>query len=595
MGLDKKISSIIDSKPNRADRLLQYLCEIQYQLNFIPQDAVELLASKLSLTPAHIQGVISFYSFLHDSPRGRYDIYISDSITDHMLGSQRLIESLCEKLAVTPGSPSSDKLVTVDTTSCTGLCDQGPAMLVNGWAVSRLDECRIDQIAKLIRHKTPTHLWPEEFFVVEDNIRRRGPLLSDECKSGEALLKLIKEGADYIHDLIKASGLRGQGGAGFNTSVKWQYCKDARAEQRYVVCNADEGEPGTFKDRVLLSSFAEKVIEGMTICAAVIGATKGFIYLRAEYRYLRKHLQEVIDSRRLKGLLGLAILDKSGFQFDIEIHMGAGAYICGEESSLLESLEGKRGIPQTRPPFPVTKGYMGKPTVVNNVETFAATTMIAIKGANWFKAYGTKESSGTKLLSISGDCRHPGIYEYPFGVSIKQVLNDCGAEHTQAVQIAGAAGTTLSANEFYRLIAFEDVSTGGSFMVFNQDRDLMDMVVNFAHFFAHESCGFCTPCRVGGTLLKDLVDKAQSGHASLSDLDEMRNIGQLMINASHCGLGATAANHVLDTLMKVPHIYKNKVKQTDYEPAFDLDASLEEARRITGRDDTGAHIGRNYE
>jgi [NiFe] hydrogenase diaphorase moiety large subunit len=271
--------------------------------------------------------------------------------------------------------------------------------------------------------------------------------------------------------------------------------------------------------------------------------------------------------------------------------MGAGAYICGEESSLIESLEGKRGIPRIRPPFPVTHGYLNKPTVVNNVETFMAAALIAVHGAAWFRSVGTEASSGTKLLSICGDCSRPGIYEYPFGVSIQHILQDCGADDCQAVQVAGAAGTTVPPEEFGRLVAFEDIATGGSFMVFNQERNLIDMVQNFAHFFVHESCGFCTPCRVGGALLKDLVDKVQTGHAGQHDLEEMKNISMLMQSTSHCGLGTTAPNPVLDTLSKFPHIYETRLKHSSYEPAFDLDAALQEAREIAGRDDGEAHIG----
>ncbi len=585
--------TILTNKPpeQRAGHLLQYLYEIQYQYAYIPQQAITILAEKLSLTQAHIHGVIGFYSFLHDSPRGTYDILISDSITDHMLGSRQLLDNLCSKLGVTPGTPREDGRVSVATTSCTGMCDQGPAMLVNGWAITLLDKDRIEAIVKLIESNTAVGFWPREFFQVTDNIQRRDILLSDESYNGDALNSLIKQGGEAILEQIIASGLRGRGGAGFTTGMKWRFCKQAQAEQRYVVCNADEGEPGTFKDRVLLNTYADKVFEGMTLCAGAIGATEGLLYLRGEYRYLRESLEQILQDRRETGLLGKNILGKEGFNFDIDIHMGAGAYICGEESSLIESLEGKRGIPRKRPPFPVTHGYQNKPTVVNNVETFMAAALIAVHGPDWFNTIGTKESSGTKLLSISGDCDRPGIYEYPFGVSIQQILQDCGAKDAQAVQVAGAAGFTIPAEEYERCIAFEDISTGGSFMVFNQQRDLLDMVQNFAHFFVHESCGFCTPCRVGSALMKDLVDKVHSGHAGQYDLDEIKNIGKLMQTSSHCGLGTTAPNPVLDTLSKFPHIYQQRLKQTDYEPAFDLDAALQESRDITGRDDAGAHIG----
>jgi [NiFe] hydrogenase diaphorase moiety large subunit len=463
-------------------------------------------------------------------------------------------------------------------------------MLVNGLVVSGLNEERIEKIAQLIEAGTPLPEWPSSFFVVEDNIQRSDILLHDKIINGSAIESLLQKDSDTLLGMIEQSGLRGRGGAGFNTSMKWRFCRDTEADEHYVVCNADEGEPGTFKDRILLNSYADNLFEGMTLCAGIIGAKKGYLYLRGEYRYLLEALEQTLQKRREANLLGSSILGSKGFDFDIEIHLGAGAYICGEESALIESLEGKRGIPRKRPPFPVTNGYLNQPTVVNNVETFIAAAKIAVFGADWFSSVGTDESAGTKLLSISGDCTRPGIYEYPFGVSIRQVLEDCGAEDAQAAQVAGAAGSTIPPQEYDRKIAFEDVSTGGSFMVFNQQRDLLDMVQNFAHFFCHESCGFCTPCRVGGPLLKNLVDKVLVGHATQGDLKEMENIGLVMQQSSHCGLGVTAPKPVLDTLEKFPEIYAKRLANRGFEPAFDLDAALEESRQITGRDDPEAHI-----
>lgn len=568
----------------RPQQLLQYLCKIQYRFSYVPQEAVNLLAAQLDLPAARIEGVIAFYSFLHKTPRGEFDILFSDNITDHMLGSRVLMLDLCEKLGVRPGIPRGDGRVSVETSSCTGMCDQGPALLVNGWAVTCLDKARIETITSLVEAGTGVDEWPQDFFQVRDNIRRRDLLLNAKDDNGNALQALLDKGDDTILNEINESGLRGRGGAGFKTATKWRFCRDTDAEQRYVVCNADEGEPGTFKDRVLLNSYADRVFEGMTLCAGVIGARQGYLYLRAEYRYLLAPLHTVLERRREAGLLGQTILGKNGFDFDIDIHLGAGAYICGEESSLIESLEGKRGIPRKRPPFPVTHGYLDQPTVVNNVETFMAAAGIAARDAQWFHTVGTRKSAGTKLLSISGDCERPGIYEYPFGVSINQILHDCGARDAQAVQVSGAAGMTIPQAGFDRTIAFEDVGTGGSFMVFNQDRDLLDMVQNFAHFFVHESCGFCTPCRVGSSLLKNLVDKVHSGHATEHDLREMRNIGELMREASHCGLGTTAPNPVLYTLENFPAIYRQRLSGSDYEPAFDLEAALQDAKQLRGQD-----------
>ncbi len=584
------VSELLSATGDTPDQLLQHLCKIQNHYSHIPEEALQLLAERLQIPPAEIVAVVYFYSFLHMHTRGDFDIRFSDNITDRMLGNIPLLNSLCKKLGVEPDVPRADGRVTVALTSCTGICDQGPALLVNGMVISHLDEERIHKMVGLIEAGISISNWPKSFFVVEDNIQRHDKLLSHGIINGSAIDAMVVKGSDAILESLDHSGLRGRGGAGFKTATKWRICRDAPADEHYVVCNADEGEPGTFKDRILLNGYANCVFEGMTVCAGIIGAKKGFLYLRGEYLYLRDSLEKILQERRDANWLGENILGQKGFDFDIEIHMGAGAYICGEESALIESLEGKRGIPRNRPPFPVTSGYMNKPTVVNNVETFVAAARIADFGADWFRSSGTEQSTGTKLLSVSGDCERPGIYEYPYGVTIRQVLEDCGASDTQAVQISGAAGSTIPPQEFYRQIAFEDVPTGGSFMIFNQKRDLLDMVDNFARFFAHESCGFCTPCRVGGTMMKNLVNKVMVGHATSYDISEMENIGLVMQKTAHCGLGSTAPNPVLDTLKKFPGIYSKRLLNRSYEPAFDLDAELEVSRHITGRDDEEAYI-----
>ncbi|MCW9014075.1 MAG: NAD(P)H-dependent oxidoreductase subunit E [Gammaproteobacteria bacterium] len=576
--------------PQRSDLLLQYLIDIQQRDSCISTESIQKLSTELAIPAAQIKSVIEFYSFLHTTPRGHFNILFSDNITDQMAGSRALMRQLCQQLNVRQGDPRADGRVTVDTTSCTGMCDQGPALLINNFPITRLDSKRIELIAQLIEQDTPLEQWPAEFFEINDNVHRADILLTHNTEDGDALRALLEEGAETLLQRIGDAELRGRGGAGFKTATKWRLCKQADAAQRIVVCNADEGEPGTFKDRVLLQSYAAQVIEGMTLCAGIIGASKGFIYLRGEYRYLLDSLEKELQRRRDAKLLGNNILDQQGFNFNIEIHLGAGAYICGEESALLESLAGHRGIPQKRPPFPVTRGYLGLPTVVNNVETLMTACQIASHGSDWFTDKGTRQSAGTKLLSISGDCQQPGIYEYPMGTSVSDILIDCGADGPQAVQIAGAAGQTLCHREFKRKIAIEDASTGGSFMVFNRHRDMLDMVQNFAHFFAHESCGFCTPCRVGSTLISNLVDKLYTSHATQNDLRDIERIALVMRHASHCGLGTTASNHILDTFNNFPDAYQRRLRSTEYTPAFDLDLAVCEARAITGRDDDDAHI-----
>ncbi|MFA6014766.1 MAG: NAD(P)H-dependent oxidoreductase subunit E [Gallionellaceae bacterium] len=575
--------------------LLQILREAQEYFAYLHPDAIDYLSLRLNLPRSKIEGVASFYSFLYLQPNGEYRVLFSDNITDRMLGNQDLLQSLCSQLWIEPGKMSEDGLVSVSTTSCTGMCDQGPAMLVNNIAINRLSQERMNAIAELIREHVPLSAWPAEFFAIEDNIRRKDILLDSRFESGSALKAALARGADTTLQEIKNSKLRGRGGAGFSTGMKWELCRNAPGEAHYVVCNADEGEPGTFKDRVLLNSYADMVFEGMTQCAYVIGAKQGYLYLRGEYRYLVDHLQAVLQRRRQQNLLGINILGQANFDFDIQIHLGAGAYICGEESALIESLEGKRGTPRNRPPFPVTCGYLNQPTVVSNVETFAASTLVSLHGGDWFANIGTQNSSGTKILSVSGDCARPGIYEYPFGVTVAQVLEDCGAKDTQAVQISGPAGVCVSANEFGRRIDFDDIPTAGAFMVFNENRDMFEVARNFVHFFAHESCGFCTPCRVGTSLLSNMMDKLAHGHGSPYDFAEIEKLNAILQSTSHCGLGHSACNPVLHTIAKFRPAYDKRLAHKEFVPAFDLDYALSQARQMTGRDDRGAHLESSHE
>jgi [NiFe] hydrogenase diaphorase moiety large subunit len=588
---DEHLKSIVADANSRSGHLLHILHALQQQLLHIPHKAIREVAAQLGLPISQVESVVEFYSFFYKIPRGRYNILFSNCTScGYQLGGENLMQALCDRLNVIAGITRDDGLVSVDQTSCIGMCDHGAALLVNGLPVTGLDNNKILRIADLVESETPLSDWPAEWFSVNDHIRHSGLLLGNDFAAGDGLRAMLARGADATLDEITQSGLRGRGGAGFSAGMKWKFCREAHGDAHYVVCNADEGEPGTFKDRILLNSHADTVFEGMTVCACVIGAKQGFLYLRGEYRYLLPQLQAVLKYRREQGLLGNNILDHSGFDFEIEIVVGAGAYICGEESALIESLEGKRGIPRNRPPFPVTHGYLGRPTVVNNVETFAAAAHIVLRGSAWFKASGTEKSAGSKLLSVSGDCASPGIYEYPFGVSIRQVLDDCGAQDVQAVQIGGPAGTLIGKAEFHRKLCFEDLSTGGSFMVFGEERDLLDIIINFAHFFAHESCGFCTPCRVGTTLLRKGLNKIAAGRGTQYDLDEMKRMAALIKRRSHCGLGQTASNPILDVMHRFPHILEQRLAQSDFEPYFDLDAALEEARQVSHRDDAAAHL-----
>jgi [NiFe] hydrogenase diaphorase moiety large subunit len=572
-------------------RLVQILREVQTHEKWLSRDTLSAVAAALKLPLAHVEGVAGFYHFFYDQPVGQYRVLFSDNITDRMRGSEEMERHLRHLLKLEPNKMRADGRVSVSTTSCTGLCDQGPAALINHHQiVTRLTPKRIEHMAALIERQVPVEQWPSEWSRVDDQIRRADVKLGEQPFPGQAIAAAIARGPQGMLDDLKRSKLRGRGGAGYATGTKWQLCRNARSDTHYVVCNADEGEPGTFKDRVLLSSYADTIFEGMTIAAFVIGARRGLMYLRGEYRYLLEPLLAAIERRKKQGLLGESILGHSGFDFDIEIHVGAGAYVCGEESALIESLEGKRGTPRIRPPFPVERGYLGQPTTVNNVETFCAAVHIAVHGGAWWAGIGTPQSTGTKIHSISGDCERPGLYEYPFGTRIGRILEDCGAKDVQAIQVGGPSGVCLSAMEFGRRIGFEDVHTAGAFMIFDRSRDMFEVAYNFAQFFAHESCGFCTPCRVGTELVVRRMGKLRQGYGSSEDVQILYQLDKLMHGATHCGLGATACNSLRDTIAKFRPAYEQHMKSLHFAPGFDMDAELSQARLATGRDDSGAHL-----
>ncbi len=376
----------------------------------------------------------------------------------------------------------------------------------------------------------------------------QGPLAFRGVEPGFGLKMALAMPRASLIKVVSDSGLKGRGGAGFPTGVKWNFAAAAAGRDKFVVCNADEGEPGTFKDRVILSEHANLVFDGMTICAYAVGARRGIVYLRGEYIYLRQRLDDELKRRREQGLLGESVNGKEGFDFDIEIRLGAGAYVCGEETALIESLEGHRGEARNRPPFPVNTGYNGRPTVVNNVETFAWAACILAKGPDWFKELGTPGSPGLKLFSVSGDCERPGVYEFPFGISIRSLLEEVGGENAKAVIVGGASGTCVPRKDFGRKISFEDVSTGGSIIVLGQVRDMLAVAENFLEFFCEESCGQCTPCRSGNPKLLEAAKKLRAGKLSEKEFKDIAGLGETMRIASKCGLGQSSPNVFLSII-----------------------------------------------
>ena len=381
-----------------------------------------------------------------------------------------------------------------------------------------------------------------------EKTNRKGAVLFSEYKRGDGIKKaILKSREDNLFE-VRESKLKGRGGAGFPTATKWMMVAAATSEEKYVICNADEGEPGTFKDRVLLLEYPELVFDGMVIAGYVIGAKTGIIYLRGEYEYMKKSLEDYLESMRKDNLLGKNILGKKGFDFDIIIRMGSGAYICGEETALIESLEGNRGEARNRPPFPVTTGFLGKPTTVNNVETLASVAHIVTKGGEWFRKHGTDKSTGSKLFSVSGDCENPGVYELPWGTKISELLKLVGAKNTKAVQVGGASGVCIPKSQFDRTLAYEDIATGGSIIIFNEGRNMLHVLKNFMEFFVEESCGQCTPCRIGNVKLLEGVEMIENSNYTFSYINQLKELGHSMQVASKCGLVQSSPNSFISIL-----------------------------------------------
>jgi [NiFe] hydrogenase diaphorase moiety large subunit len=378
--------------------------------------------------------------------------------------------------------------------------------------------------------------------------KRTGPVLFSPYTRGEGIKKALEIGREDVLFELKESKLKGRGGAGFPTSTKWMLTAAAIADKKYIVCNADEGEPGTFKDRVLLLEYPELVFDGMVIAGYTTGSNYGIVYLRGEYEYMLKSLEDYLQEMRNDNLLGENILGSEGFNFDISIRLGSGAYVCGEETALIESLEGHRGEPRNRPPYPVNTGYLGNPTAVNNCETLASAAHIVTKGGGWFKRFGTDKSSGSKLFSVSGDCEFPGVYELPWGLTIRELLDLTGAKNTKAVQIGGASGVCIPKSQFDRKISYEDVATGGSVIVFNETRNMLNVLKNFMEFFVEESCGQCTPCRIGNAKLLEGVERIEKGTFTYAYVNTLKELGKTMQVASKCGLGQSSPNSFISIL-----------------------------------------------
>ena len=475
--------------------------------------------------------------------------------------------------------------IKVIRTGCFGLCALGPIMIVypEGSFYSQVKVEDIPEIVEehLLKGRIVTRLLYDEtvttdeikslndtkFYAKQERVALRNcgvidPENIDEYIAYDGYQALAKCLTEYkpedVINVIKESGLRGRGGGGFPTGLKWSFCAANAADQKYVVCNADEGDPGAFMDRSVLEGDPHCIIEAMAICGYAVGATEGYVYVRAEYPIAVNRLQIAIDQAKEYGLLGKNIFD-SGFDFDLHIRLGAGAFVCGEETALMTSIEGNRGEPRPRPPFPAVKGLFGKPTVENNVETFANVPQIILKGADWFASMGTEKSKGTKVFALGGKINNTGLVEVPMGTTLREVIEEIGGgipngKKFKAAQTGGPSGGCIPASLMDTPIDYDNLTAIGCMMgsggriVMDEDNCMVDIAKFFLDFTVDESCGKCTPCRIGTKRLREMLEKITDGKATLKDLDELEELCYYIKENSLCGLGQTAPNPVLATL-----------------------------------------------
>ena len=603
--LKSEIADICKACGNDRSRMMDIVRDIQEKFGCVSDEAMNLIASEVSAHRVEVESVVSFYSFLSKDQKGKFVIRICDDMADKLAGVEDVINAFEKELGIKVGQTTADGKITLEKTPCIGLCDQAPAIMVNDEMITCLTPDKAKKIVDTIKKTGDVkklvcctgdgnNANPLVNSMVKSNIQKKGEVIFSEYTPGKALGKALSQTPEEVIREVKAASLRGRGGAGFPAGMKWEFTRAADSDKKAIICNADEGEPGTFKDRVIITECPDLLFEGMTIAGYAIGADTGILYLRGEYAYLRSFLEDVLNKRREAGFLGNNILAPKGikslfckgkgFNFDIRIQMGAGAYVCGEETALISSCEGLRGDPKNRPPFPAQKGYLGLPTCVNNVETLASAVKVIENGASWFSSIGSSESKGTRVNSISGDCEKPGIYELPFGVTVNELLEMVGAKDAAAIQMGGPQGALIGPKDFGRKICFDDLA-GGAIMIFNKSRNLLEVVDYYMEFFIEESCGYCTPCRAGNLLLKKTLEKIMDGKGEPADIANLESLGNTVKRASRCGLGQTSANPILTSIENFKPLYEALVKtnESGMNPSFDISKALKDSENIIER------------
>ena len=537
------------------------LRSIQHEFGYLPADQLQLLSKKIDVPVSQIHAAASFYPHFHLTPPPKAEVKICADMTCHLRGGDQLKSQLEQSCR---GRSASD--VTIRDVSCLGRCDSAPAISINDRIYSGL---AVPQAVGIVRDVLSGGQLPPE-----PRERLNVRIASDPYEGSPqySVVRRLIETRDWagIISTLKASGLRGMGGAGFPTGMKWEIVRNAPGEEHYIVCNADESEPGTIKDRFIMQTVPWLVIEGMIVAGLVTGSRKGILYIRHEYEEPREILQKEIDRCYREKLLGDRILG-SDLNFDLEIFVSPGGYICGEESALLEAIEGKRAEPRNKPPFPGTNGLWNQPTVINNVETFTFATVILMRGVDWFKAQGRNGAAGMKFVGISGDVNRPGIFEVPMGISYEELLqNYAGGILDNRALLAFApsgpssgylpASMTNLPLDWNAVAAAGSMVGSGAIVVVGEGRCMLDMALNAVRFYRNESCGKCVPCRMGSQKMVEMLTGWTEGRSHDGDMRLLDDLSSAMKLTSICGLGQIVPAPIQSVLKHFPDVVNEHVR-----------------------------------
>ncbi len=552
--------------------LLPLLHEAQSVYGWLPREVQEAISHTLRVPLADIHGVIEFYSMFYNEPTAKRVIRVCEDPACQLAGCESVMQAIEARLGVSHhGDTTADGAITYEHVTCLGMCELAPAALHGERPAGELAPADVEAFLAGTYPEPNAKVYGSPLWTLARLGKVDPASLSDyESQSGYAgLRKAVAMTPDEVISAVEASGIVGRGGAMFPTGRKWRFTRGAPGLAKHIVVNADESEPGTFKDRCLLEEDPFAVIEATTLAGYAVGAENGWIFVRGEYPRSFHRLREAVRQARVAGYLGKNILGVAGFNFDIEVRLGAGAYICGEETALFEAIEGKRGFPRIKPPFPTTHGLFYQPTSINNVETLVAALVALTLGVESWKSLGTAQSPGTKLFCLSGHVAKPGVYEIPFGMTIRQLIDLAGGvpggKGIQAVLMGGAAGVFIGPEKLEMPLTYEDARANnvplgsGVVMVFDETADLRHTLYQLARFFSHESCGKCFPCQLGTQRQKEILHHiAERGGPRAGDKERLLDIGFTMTETSLCGLGQTAASAVMSAIQLWPGLVEGE-------------------------------------